>query len=100
MHPDYVHTQRMLPTSPSTVEMTWDYLFEPSTMERDDFDAKRAYELWHITNMQDMQNVEWQQAGLMGGRSVHKESIFVSNEQGPWRFNRWVQEKLEEADAI
>ena len=100
MHPDYVHTQRMLPTSPSTVEITWDYLFEPETMERDDFDAKRAYELWHITNLQDAQNVEWQQAGLMAGKNVHKKSLFVSNEQGPWRFNRWVADKLKEAGAI
>jgi Rieske 2Fe-2S family protein len=45
MHPDYVHTQRMLPTSPSTVEITWDYLFEPETMEREDFDACRSDEV-------------------------------------------------------
>ena len=100
VHPDYIHTQRMIPTSPSTVEMTWDYLFEPETMERDDFDAKRAYELWHITNLQDAGNVEWQQAGLMGGHRVHKQSLFVSNEMGPWRFNKWVTEKLEEAGVL
>jgi hypothetical protein len=69
-------------------------------MAREDFDAKRAYELWHITNLQDAQNVEWQQAGLMAGKNVHKKSLFVSNEQGPWRFNRWVADKLKEAGAI
>ena len=96
-HPDYVHTQQMIPTSPTTVQLTWDYLFEPETMERDDFDAKRAYELWHITNLQDAQNVEWQQAGIEGGRRHHNHSVFVPQEQGPHQFNQWVMEIMESA---
>ena len=94
-HPDYVHTQRLMPTGPNTLQLTWDYLFEPETMERDDFDAKRAYELWHITNLQDAQNVEWQQAGIEGGRRVHNRSVFAIQETGPDAFNQWVQEKLD-----
>ena len=93
-HPDYVHTQRLLPTGPNTLQLTWDYLFEPETMERDDFEAKRAYELWHITNQQDAQNVEWQQAGIEGGRNVHDRSVFAIQETGPTAFNQWVQEKM------
>ena len=30
-HPDYVHTQQLLPTGPTTLRLTWDYLFEPET---------------------------------------------------------------------
>ena len=97
-HPDYVHTHRLLPTGPTTLQLTWDYLFEPSTMERDDFDAKRGYELWDITNLQDAQNVEWQQAGLMTGRAVHKHSVFVPQETGPDRINQWVAEVMETSD--
>ncbi len=93
-HPDYVHTQRLLPTGPNTLQLTWDYLFEPETIERDDFDAKRAYELWHITNLQDAQNVEWQQAGIEGGRHVHDRSVFAIQETGPNAFNEWVKEKM------
>ncbi len=96
-HPDYVHTQQMIPTSPTTVQLTWDYLFEPETMERDDFDAKRGYELWHVTNLQDAQNVEWQQAGIEGGRKHHEYSVFVPQEQGPHQFNNWVMEIMEAA---
>ena len=96
-HPDYVHTQQMIPTSPTTVQLTWDYLFEPETMERDDFDAKRGYELWHITNLQDAQNVEWQQAGIEGGRKHHEYSVFVPQETGPHQFNNWVMEVMESA---
>ena len=93
-HPDYVHTQQMIPTSPTTVRLTWDYLFEEETIEREDFDAKRAYELWHITNLQDAQNVEWQQAGIESGSKQHGHSEFVPQETGPHHFNQWVMETL------
>ena len=96
-HPDYVHTQQMIPTSPTTVQLTWDYLFEPETMEREDFDAKRAYELWHITNLQDAQNVEWQQSGIESGSRHHERSVFVPQETGPHQFNSWVMEVMESA---
>jgi Rieske 2Fe-2S family protein len=96
-HPDYVHTQQMIPTSPTTVQLTWDYLFEPETMEREDFDAKRAYELWHITNLQDAQNVEWQQSGIKSGSRHHERSVFVPQETGPHQFNSWVMEVMESA---
>ena len=69
-------------------------MFEPETMEREDFDAKRAYELWHITNQQDAQNVQWQQAGIESGRKVHKRSVFSIQETGPNAFNQWIQERL------
>ena len=98
VHPDYIHTQTFFPTSPTTFRVTWDYLFEPSTMERDDFDAKRAYELWHITNLQDAQNVEWQQAGLMAGRGVHEYSVFVPQERGPHSINQWILQVLGKAE--
>ena len=75
-------------------QLTWDYLFEPETMEREGFDAKKAYELWHITNLQDAQNVEWQQAGIEGGHKVHGRSVFAIQETGPNAFNEWVQEKM------
>ena len=97
-HPDYIHTHSFFPTSLSTFKVTWDYLFEPSTMERDAFDAKRAYELWHVTNLQDAQNVEWQQAGIMAGRGVHDYSVFVPQEGGPHRVNQWVLQVLGEAE--
>ena len=93
-HPDFVHTQRLLPTGPNTLQLTWDYLFEPETMARDDFDAKRAYELWQITNLQDGQNVEWQQAGIESGRRHHEYSVFVPQETGPNSINRWILEKM------
>ena len=96
-HPDFVHTQRLLPTGPNSLQLTWDYLFEPETMERDDFDAKRAYELWQITNLQDGQNVEWQQAGLEGGRRHHGHSVFVPQETGPNAINQWILDRIEGA---
>ncbi len=34
----------------------------------------------------------------MSGGRVHPESVFVSHEKGPWRFNMWVVKKLAEAE--
>ena len=98
-HPDYVHTQRLLPTGPNSIELVWDYLFEPETLARDGFDAKKAYELWHITNLQDAQNVEWQQSGIEGGRRHHDLNVFARQETGPYWFHRWVEEVMEAADS-
>ena len=95
-HPDYIHTHRMLPTGPTSVQMTYEWFFEPETMERDDFDVKQAYELWDITNRQDARNCEWQQAGLFSNR--HKYSVFVPQEQGPFSFNQWVLRELGEPE--
>ncbi len=98
-HPDYIHTQRLLPTGPNTIELVWDYLFEPETMERDSFDPKQAYELWLITNFQDAQNVEWQQTGIESGRKHHHTNVFARQETGPYWFHRWVEDALEAAGS-
>ena len=97
IHPDFIHTHQMLPTSPTSVRMIYDWLFEPSSMELPDFDLDKMVELWDITNRQDAQNCKWQQQGLMSKEADH--CTFVPQEIGPWRFHQWVKERLgEETD--
>ena len=99
IHPDYVNIHQMLPTGPESVRMIYDWLFEPRSMERDDFDLDHYVKLWDITNRQDARNCEWQQAGL---HSRHfKGSNFVPQEDGPHIFNEWVKACLGESeDAV
>jgi Rieske 2Fe-2S family protein len=97
IHPDFIHTHRMLPTGPTSVQMVYDWLFEPSSMERPDFDIDKMVDLWDITNRQDAQNCKWQQEGLASREADH--CTFVPQEIGPWRFHQWVLERLgEETD--
>ena len=95
-HPDFIHTHRMLPTGPTSVQMTYEWFFEPETLAMDNFNAKQAYELWDITNRQDARNCEWQQAGLFSNR--HEYSVFVPQERGPFNFNQWVLRELGEPE--
>ena len=94
VHPDYVNSMKMLPISPTRIEMTYDWLFEPSTMERKDFDVKQAYELWDITFLQDKDNCEWQQQGIRSRR--HEHNVYMPQEEGVWTFNQWVLQELGE----
>ena len=95
IHPDYVNTFKMTPIGPTRTRMTYEWLFEPETIARPDFDLKQAYELWLITAQQDSNNCEWQQRGLMSG--VHERSVFVAQEPGCLAFNQWIVEELETA---
>ena len=97
IHPDYINTHQMLPTGPESVRMVYDWLFEPESMERDDFDLDRYVELWDITNRQDARNTEWQQAGIHGRH--FRGSNFVPQEDGPHGFNQWVLYSLGELDV-
>ncbi len=97
VHPDYINTIRMLPKGPTRTEVTYDWLFEVSTMEREDFDVKQAYELWDITFLQDTSNCEWQQEGLLSRR--HHHNVYMPQEAGVWSFNQWVLQELGEQEG-
>jgi Rieske 2Fe-2S family protein len=66
IHPDYVMTHRLEPSSPGTtrVECTW--LFPPEARERADFDPSYAAEFWDVTNRQDWGACEAVQRGASG----------------------------------
>ena len=101
-HREYINVQMVYPTGPDSVRMEYDWLFEPASMEREDFDLDRYVEMWDITNRQDARSTEWQQSGV---RSHHfQHSNFVPQESGPLNFNRWVLRSLgelgEEVDLV
>jgi Rieske 2Fe-2S family protein len=97
VHPDYVNSHQMLPTGPESVRMIYDWLFEPESMERPEFDLDHYVALWDLTNRQDARNCEWQQEGLHARPFVH--GSFVPQEHGCHQFNQWVLESLGEASG-
>jgi Rieske 2Fe-2S family protein len=94
VHPDYVNSHQMLPTGPESVRMIYDWLFEPESMQRPEFDLEHYVALWDLTNRQDARNCEWQQQGLHCRELAH--GSFVPQETGCFQFNQWVMESLGE----
>jgi Rieske 2Fe-2S family protein len=92
VHPDYVNSHQMLPTGPESVRMIYDWLFEPESLTRPEFDLDHYVALWDLTNRQDARNCEWQQEGLHARPLAHGN--FVPQELGCHQFNQWVLESL------
>ena len=70
LHPDYVLVHRLQPLAPDRTRIVCDWLFEPATIARGDFDATDAIEFWDLTNRQDWHVCELQQQGT-ASRSWH-----------------------------
>jgi len=69
-HPDYVLTHRLEPVAPDRTKMTCEWLFEPATMARSDFDPRDALQFWDLTNRQDWHMCELTQQGIASGGYV------------------------------
>ena len=63
LHPDYVMTHQVWPIDAERSRVVCEWLFEPQTMARKDFDPGDAVEFWDLTNRQDWAVCERQQAG-------------------------------------
>ena len=63
IHPDYLLVHRLEPISPSKTRVICDWLFEPETIAKPDFDPSEPIEFWDLTNRQDWHVCELQQRG-------------------------------------
>jgi glycine betaine catabolism A len=64
LHPDYVITHTLWPRGEGRTEIVCEWLFEPSTIERGDFDPEDILSFWDLTNRQDWHVCEQMQLGL------------------------------------
>jgi Rieske 2Fe-2S family protein len=63
LHPDYVMTHQVWPIDAERSRVVCEWLFEPATIARPDFDPSDAIDFWDLTNRQDWAVCERQQAG-------------------------------------
>jgi len=63
LHPDYVMTHQVWPLDAEHSRVVCEWLFEPATMARSDFDPSDAVDFWDLTNRQDWAVCERQQEG-------------------------------------
>jgi Rieske 2Fe-2S family protein len=64
LHADYVMTHTLWPLSPGRTRIVNEFLFEPATITRLDFDPQDAVEFWDMTNRQDWHVCELSQLGV------------------------------------
>ena len=95
LSPDYVATFTVIPTGPTSTEMYIDYYFpEPDS---EGFDGSDAYEVWDITNKEDVKICERQQAGIQS-RSYLTNPRDPVQEQGVQEFRSFVRDSVEGPD--
>ena len=92
VHPDYVNAHLMTPTSPESVRIVYDWLFEPERLPLAENDLAHYVALWDITNRQDARNCEWQQQGIHSRAFQH--GYYVPQEFDCHRFAQWVRSEL------
>ena len=64
LHPDYVMAHRLVPLEVDRTHIECDWLFDPQTMGRPDFDPSDAVGFWDMTNRQDWKVCELSHAGI------------------------------------
>lgn len=64
LHPDYVMAHTLWPLAVGRTRIICEWLFDPATMARPDFDPGDAVEFWDLTNRQDWHVCELSQQGV------------------------------------
>ncbi len=63
-HPDYVMTHLLVPLGPDRTRIVCEWLFDPDSVGRPDFDPAYAVDFWDITNQEDWLACRHVQQGL------------------------------------
>ena len=91
-HRDYVRSVRVRPLSVEQTELVVEWLFQPETLARADFDLKRYVALGRLVVEQDARVCEINQRGLHCLR--HDHGVLVAQEYGVYEFQQWVRRSL------
>ena len=89
---EHVTALLLWPRGPGHTTLTCDFLFDPSEMERADFDPSDAVEFWDRINRQDWVVCAGVQKG-MGSRSF-KQGYFAPMEDPSLDIRRYISERL------
>lgn len=90
-HADYMRTVRILPLGPEQTAIEVEWLFQPETLARDDFDLEDVTEFAILVMMQDAAASELNQQGLHARR--FEQGVLMPEEHYVKDFQDWVREK-------
>jgi phenylpropionate dioxygenase-like ring-hydroxylating dioxygenase large terminal subunit len=91
--PDFVQIRSLWPLGPTRTRLIAEWLFEPATMARKDFDPTDAIEFTQLIADQDWRVCEGVQKGV--GSRAHRHGVLIPEESALVEFDRWVLERLE-----
>ncbi|MFN0042076.1 MAG: aromatic ring-hydroxylating oxygenase subunit alpha [Alphaproteobacteria bacterium] len=90
--PDHVQAWTLWPTGPQSTRVVFEWLFEPRTMARPDFDMNDVGAFMDLVNKQDQDVCERVQEGVQSRAFEH--GVYSAGEHLPRKFNRWVLDRL------
>ena len=93
LFPDYAQYRALWPLAPARTLVVTEWLFEPSTMARDDFDPQDAIEFINRIARQDWEVCELVQKGVAS--RAHRHGVYVPQEMHAGRFKAWYLERLQ-----
>jgi Rieske 2Fe-2S family protein len=88
LHPDYVMTHRIEPMSAGETWVECQWLFDPDSVARPDFDPSYAVDFWDITNRQDWAACEGVQRGLQS--RGFRPGPFAQDEDAVCEWVQWL----------
>ncbi len=91
--PDFVQIRSLWPLGPTRTRLVAEWLFEPSTMARDDFDPQDALEFTNLIAAQDWRVCEAVQQGVAS--RAHPRGVLTPLEGAVGEVDRWVLARLE-----
>jgi Rieske 2Fe-2S family protein len=86
LHADCVMTYRLEPAGPTHTRIVSEFLFDPDTIAREDFDPSDVAEMWDIVSRQDWAVCERAQRGV-GSRSYARGGVHPYNDHSVVAFN-------------
>ncbi len=92
LFPDYVQYRVLWPLSPGRTRIVTEWLFEPTTMTRDDFDPSDAIEFINLIARQDWDVCELVQKGV--GSRAHRQGIYTPQEEHSAAFKSWYLDRF------
>ena len=93
LFPDYAQYRVLWPLGPARTRIVTEWLFEPFTMARDDFDASDAIEFIRLVSRQDWSVCELVQKGVAS--RAHRHGVYVPQETHAGQFKAWYLDRLQ-----
>jgi glycine betaine catabolism A len=91
-HIDYVRTVRLLPLGPERMELRAEYLFAPTALASESFDARKVVDFADLVMSEDARACEINQRGLHA--LPHRVGVLMPEEYMVHSFHQWIRARL------
>jgi Rieske 2Fe-2S family protein len=96
---DHVVIDIFQPLGPEVTQVTCDWLFDPTEVEKADFDPMDVVEVLHLVNLQDWEVCELVQKSV-SSKAFARGGVYVPDEQHIRGFVEYILEKLDNSPVL